>query len=41
MNKIGSITVNDEFDKIKNELSRDLQIIQTEYSNTQKKIKIS
>ena len=33
MNKIGSVTVNDEFDKIKSELSRDLQIIPTEYTN--------
>ena len=41
MNKIGSITVNDEFDKIKSELTRDLQIIQTEYANTQKKLKIA
>ena len=41
MNKISSITVNDEFDKIKNEVSRDIQIIRTEYSNTQKKLKLA
>ena len=41
MNKIASITVNDEFEKIKKELSRDLQIIQTEYTNSQKKVKLA
>ena len=41
MNKITGITVTDEFDKIKKELARDLQIIQTEYSNTQKKLKVA
>ena len=41
MNKIASITVTDKFDKIKNELTRDLQIIQTEYTNSQKKLKLA
>ena len=38
---MNTLTTNQEFNKIKNELMKDLKIIQTEYANSEKKLKIA